>query len=153
MTDYLDGRLPAGELSGINAHLSGCAACRSALEAARANEDLLRDTPALTPPDSLWTDIRAGIESREEQRTFWTEGLAFLFGAPRRAAVTALATMVILAGATLPMLLGLQGRQQSSTASAALIAFLDERDQVTALNNIDLDTASEYLLNDKGDAI
>ena len=50
LSAFLDAELADGDRSDVQAHLEGCAPCRSELEAVREGRRLLQDLPALSPP-------------------------------------------------------------------------------------------------------
>jgi hypothetical protein len=55
--DLVDGVLPAGERARVEAHLTGCAACRELADEARAFTAFLERVPPVQPPPELVTRI------------------------------------------------------------------------------------------------
>ncbi len=159
LTEYIDGLLSAEELAETNRHLDSCTQCRNALATIRQAETTLRAAPVFTPPDHCWANIREQIEASvipepEPERPHpWNAWLEYLFGQPQHAAWTALATVVILAGATASLLPGTRHTNPSTKAGAALLATLEDRDQITSTDEIDLNTNTEYFINYKEEAI
>jgi len=51
LDEYLDDELDLAGRAGVEAHLSGCGACRSELERSRKLEKVLRSIPSGAPPD------------------------------------------------------------------------------------------------------
>lgn len=54
----LDGELAADGATAIEAHLSGCAACREERERLAQVRSLVRSLPARRAPDPVWGDLR-----------------------------------------------------------------------------------------------
>ena len=66
LNDFVDGLLPAAASATAEAHVRGCAACARALAELRATVVAARELPHnVTPPDELWSDVRATIEARK----------------------------------------------------------------------------------------
>ena len=65
---YAGGDLPAGEAAELERHLSGCAACREALESQGRALALLREAHAALLPASAYTAVRARVLERLERR-------------------------------------------------------------------------------------
>jgi anti-sigma factor RsiW len=62
LDDYIDGQLAAGERSALEAHLTGCDACRAELERARSLLARARALPrSVDPPPEVWAAIRSRI--------------------------------------------------------------------------------------------
>jgi len=63
--DYLAGALDPAATVELEGHLASCAACREAVDEARAASRLLRAVldPAPAPRLGFWTRVRAGIEA------------------------------------------------------------------------------------------
>lgn len=61
----LDGELPAGERSALEAHLQSCAACRATEQAWREAGSRLRAQSVPTPPaEVMWADVRRAIHQQ-----------------------------------------------------------------------------------------
>jgi hypothetical protein len=66
INDLVDDLLPQEDREAASRHVSDCAECRGALEALDAAMTAARTAPAaMTPPDDLWGNVRATIESRK----------------------------------------------------------------------------------------
>lgn len=64
LNDLVDGVLSPAAAAAVESHAVSCATCASALAELRATVAVARELPAsLTPPDDLWTDVRATIEA------------------------------------------------------------------------------------------
>jgi hypothetical protein len=57
LCDLVDGALPAGERARVQAHLTGCAACRELVDEARVLAAFLERVPPVEPPPELVTRI------------------------------------------------------------------------------------------------
>lgn len=147
LTDHLDGRLNAGSRKSIDDHLASCADCRAVHSSARQADDCLHQAPPLLPPDHCWTAIRARIDAAAAEKFSWNTLGENLFGARRQLAWASLATVIILAGVTLPILSGPRPSPLSPYAGSALMALMDDRDSTA--DDAGLDTNAEYLLTYK----
>lgn len=66
LNDLVDGVLSPEASASAESHVRGCAVCGNALAALRAAVGAARELPGnVTPPDDLWSDIRATIEARK----------------------------------------------------------------------------------------
>jgi hypothetical protein len=74
LSELLDGGLPPGVARIVNAHLEGCAACRSHRQEMRGALDALQDLPRVEPRESMAGRVRDRLEV--ERRG---PGLAMLF--------------------------------------------------------------------------
>jgi predicted anti-sigma-YlaC factor YlaD len=61
LSDYLDGGLTPAERTVLQAHLDGCAGCRTVLEELRGLASAAREMGGLAPPRDLWPGIEAAI--------------------------------------------------------------------------------------------
>lgn len=68
LDEYLDGELDAAARGSVEAHLSGCAACRESLESSWRLERLLLSAPPASRPDA--ERFLAGIRARTRRRFF-----------------------------------------------------------------------------------
>lgn len=115
--DYVDGELSADNVRAVEAHMAGCATCRTALDSLRTLRSLTRKLPReIAPTRDLWTELKTEIAS------------------PSRAAVSDLAEPLIAfrpAKQTSPLhwLAPL-----AMAASVALLATFAER-QITSRNS------------------
>lgn len=66
LDEYMDGELDAAARGAVEAHLSGCPACREGLESSRRLERLLLSVPAGARPDA--DRFVAGIRARARRR-------------------------------------------------------------------------------------
>ena len=146
LTEYIDNQTSAANRADINQHLACCAACRVLLKSVQQNETTLRAASAVTPPEELWTNIRARIEASSEP-SLWRNLVYYLFGAPQRTAWTALASAVIILGAGIGLFSSSQRAGTESNADSTLMAMIEDADPITASDDIDLNTDTEYLLD------
>ena len=64
LNDLVDDVLSPGAASAAESHARDCATCAAALAELRATVSAAQELPdALVPPDDLWTDVRATIET------------------------------------------------------------------------------------------
>jgi hypothetical protein len=64
LNDLVDGVLSPAGTATAESHARECATCATALAELRATVSIARELPqSLTPPDDLWTDVRATIEA------------------------------------------------------------------------------------------
>lgn len=101
LSAYLDGDLPAEREGAVEAHLSGCAGCRRALDELRAlveEAGALRDRP---PEGDLWPGIADAIEALPER----AEPRAVPVAGPRRAPRGVRLSISQLAAAALALIL------------------------------------------------
>jgi anti-sigma factor RsiW len=73
---YLDGDLSSSERAAVEAHVAGCAACRTQLEQLRATLGRLGDLRAKAPGTFL-ADIQNQIRTRSHGRFFGRRHLLF----------------------------------------------------------------------------
>jgi anti-sigma factor RsiW len=79
ITEYLDNELDAGECSGIEGHLSGCASCREFLEAIQKSAVApFKEAGALQPDSVVWRRIEREIEAERARSENWFVKLADL---------------------------------------------------------------------------
>jgi anti-sigma factor RsiW len=96
--EYLDGTLPPGKQAAAESHLSGCAACRQALQAERQiaqslSEKFRRTTDSLRLPPEVQRRVLAALA---DQRRASDEGQGSLFSWGRWAWPLGLATSSLL---------------------------------------------------------
>ena len=66
LNDFVDGVLSPPATAAAEKHVRGCSACANALAELRATVAQVQTLPrVMTPPDGLWSDVRATIESRK----------------------------------------------------------------------------------------
>lgn len=66
LNDFVDGVLSSPATADAEAHVRECSACANALAELNATIAGARALPgAMTPPDAVWSDVRATIESRK----------------------------------------------------------------------------------------
>lgn len=135
LSDYLDGDLAPGEQAALEAHLAGCAACRTALAELRqvvARAGALASHP---PAADLWPGVAARIGSAPAGRVTplgSRRGRLFSFTLPQLVAAS-LALMVLSGGAvwiaqhggratTLPAATAAADRQDGGRAVPAALA-------------------------------
>jgi len=103
LSEYLDGTLPGRDVKRVEAHLSGCAACRNDLAELRRTAELLRglrggvDSPDLA--SSVLARVRAGeAEPSILERLRAATGRFFTgsFGAPLATAALGLAVLALV---------------------------------------------------------
>jgi hypothetical protein len=164
LIDFVDGTLADDRLAGVEAHLAGCATCRSYVASVRAALNIAARDLVPEPPASYWTrfeDVvkeRARAASDKRRGRWWRVGLALAPGI----AAAALATLLILgnrgpgdgpgpgSGDGRPVLeaLGLAG---GSGVSAAAVDSLMIR-VLSGLSDEDLALIDAYLAED-GDVL
>jgi anti-sigma factor RsiW len=116
LNDFVDGVLSPAARATAESHVSGCTACAGALAELRATVVAAHELPgSVTPPDDLWSDVRATIEARKvthlpsgalpQTRGWWIT--------PGRLAVAAVVLMAATASLT-----GVVMNARSSTAVA-----------------------------------
>jgi len=71
LVEYLDGRARPAERRAVEAHLSGCATCRTRAEEFRALWTALEDLPEIFPSPSFDASLRARIAAEPARRGFW----------------------------------------------------------------------------------
>jgi len=80
LNEYVDGTLAARERATVEAHLAGCAGCRTAVAELRRLVAEAQGLPrSIAPERNLWTAIDARIVQRATynvQRAFWRGALA-----------------------------------------------------------------------------
>lgn len=94
LADYVEGLLQQSERLKLEAHLSSCAGCREAVDAASEAGPLLRAVyePADLPGYAFWTRLGAELRGAEREHGFWAglERLAWRFSFGATVAVLAL---------------------------------------------------------------
>ena len=69
--DYIDGTLPAADRGRIEAHVSGCAACRALADDLRAIRRAAGALERHTPPERVWTRLSASLEAERRRGFDW----------------------------------------------------------------------------------
>jgi anti-sigma factor RsiW len=87
---YVDGRLKVSEHREVEAHLSGCPACRVRVNEFRAVSGLLDELPQIEPSGAFDARVRARIAAEPVQQSWW----AWLAPSPR---VAFAASLLLLA--------------------------------------------------------
>lgn len=106
LTDYLDKELGAGENSGIESHLSGCAHCREFLTAVQKSAVVpFKEAREMQPDSAVWQRIQERIEAERERSRGgfwkWIDILAARFPLPVPLMRTAFVTALILVAVVL----------------------------------------------------
>jgi len=64
VNDFVDGVLSPAEIAAAESHLRECATCAAAVTELKATVSNVRELPrSVSPPEDLWSDVRATIES------------------------------------------------------------------------------------------
>lgn len=74
LEDYVEGRLPDGQIAEVDAHVRGCARCAAALERARASVDLLsavKNTPLPAASPFFVSRVMASIGRERGNQEIW----------------------------------------------------------------------------------
>ncbi|MBI4375816.1 MAG: zf-HC2 domain-containing protein [Elusimicrobia bacterium] len=88
LSEYLDGRLEAGQAERVSRHLQDCSRCRGELEELRSLSDLLRNLPRKALPAGF-------VERLEMKRREGAASTRFLLPAPLRMAAYAMSAAVV----------------------------------------------------------
>lgn len=99
LEEYLAGTAKGARLAGIRRHLEGCAACRQAVEAMRAQQGLLQELRSgieMGPAPGFYARVMERIES-QRARSIWSIFLDPAFS--RRLSYASLALLVALSAA------------------------------------------------------
>ena len=97
LDDFVDGLLPEGDRSRLEAHLTGCDSCRRDLAALQALLDNAADLPAeIDPSKDLWSAVKSQIgEERSAPSRF------SFFNRPKYALAAAALFVLVTAGSLL----------------------------------------------------
>jgi anti-sigma factor RsiW len=87
---YVDGRLKAGEMKEMEAHLKTCAACQLRVNEFRAVSGLLDEMPLIEPSGAFDARVRARVAAEPVKQSWWS-----LFAPSPRVAFVA--SMLLLA--------------------------------------------------------
>src|ERR1700751_508067 len=68
---YVDGRLKAGEMKEVEAHLKTCAACQMRVSEFRAVSGLLDELPQIEPSGAFDARVRARVAAEPAKRGWW----------------------------------------------------------------------------------
>jgi len=68
---YLDGRLKAGEMRDVEAHLKTCAACLLRVNGFRAVTGLLDELPQIEPSGAFDARVRARVAAEPVKQNWW----------------------------------------------------------------------------------
>jgi len=68
---YLDGRLKAGEMRDVEAHLKTCAACLLRVNEFRAVTGLLDELPQIEPSGAFDARVRARVAAEPVKQNWW----------------------------------------------------------------------------------
>jgi anti-sigma factor RsiW len=74
-SQYLDGELPGGQASELEAHLADCVSCREELETLRKTLHALAGLPSVAPPTEFAQSVQQRIRRRSRDRFFAPERL------------------------------------------------------------------------------
>jgi len=113
VNDFVDGVLSPAEIADAESHLRECATCAAAVAELKATVSDVRELPrSVLPPDDLWSDIRATIESRKmahlpsgtasHSRGWWVTPRRLAAAAVVLVAATASLTGVVLNSRAMP---------------------------------------------------
>lgn len=69
---YVDGRLKAGEMKEMEAHLKTCAACEMRVNEFRALSGLLDELPQIEPSGAFDARVRARVAAEPVKRSWWS---------------------------------------------------------------------------------
>src|SRR5215467_3585342 len=87
---YVDGRLKAGEMKEMEAHLKTCAACQMRVSEFRAVSGLLDELPQIEPSGAFDARVRARVAAEPVKQSWWS-----VFAPSPRVALAA--SMLVLA--------------------------------------------------------
>ena len=69
---YVDGRLKAGEMKEVEAHLKSCAACEMRVNEFRAVSSLLDEMPQIEPSGAFDARVRARVAAEPVKQSWWS---------------------------------------------------------------------------------
>jgi anti-sigma factor RsiW len=69
---YVDGRLKAGEMKEMEAHLKTCAACELRVNEFRAVSSFLDELPQIEPSGAFDARVRARVAAEPVKQTWWS---------------------------------------------------------------------------------
>jgi len=69
---YVDGRLKAGEMKEMEAHLKTCAACELRVNEFRALSSLLDELPQIEPSGAFDARVRARVAAEPVKQSWWS---------------------------------------------------------------------------------
>ena len=69
---YVDGRLKAGEMKEVEAHLKTCAACQMRVSEFRAVSGLLDELPQIEPSGAFDARVRARVAAEPVKQSWWS---------------------------------------------------------------------------------
>jgi anti-sigma factor RsiW len=69
---YVDGRLKAGEVKEMEAHLKTCAACQMRVSEFRAVSGLLDELPQIEPSGAFDARVRARVAAEPVKQSWWS---------------------------------------------------------------------------------
>jgi anti-sigma factor RsiW len=69
---YVDGRLKAGEMKEMEAHLKTCAACELRVNEFRAVSGLLDELPQIVPSGAFDARVRARVAAEPVKQSWWS---------------------------------------------------------------------------------
>src|ERR1700722_15686366 len=69
---YVDGRLKAGEMKEMEAHLKSCAACQLRVNEFRAVSGLLDEMPQIEPSGAFDARVRARVAAEPGKQSWWS---------------------------------------------------------------------------------
>ena len=69
---YVDGRLKAGEMKEMEAHLKTCAACELRVSEFRAVSGLLDELPQIEPSGAFDARVRARVAAEPVKQSWWS---------------------------------------------------------------------------------
>ena len=89
LSAFLDGDLPAPELSSVRHHVEACPACARRLDELGAVARVIRALDAPEPPPTLWPAIEGALARQRSSERWWSSWRPFGIGAVAGAAAAA----------------------------------------------------------------
>ena len=96
--DYVDGTLPAGRATALDAHLERCAPCRAMVADFRVLRSAAASLERKSPPPHVWARVAAALDETERPRSGWRGW--FPTPAAWRPAAAAAVLVALIAGGT-----------------------------------------------------
>jgi anti-sigma factor RsiW len=141
---YVDGRLKAGEMKEMEAHLKTCAACELRVNEFRALSGLLDELPQIEPSGAFDARVRARVAAEPVKQSWWS-----VFAPSPRVAFAA--SMLLLAtvwfGAvpneTVPQQQGAIADQESVVSDLPVLENFDVLSSFDALSDLSQQAGDE----------
>ncbi len=93
LSELLDGTLPREARARVEAHLETCAGCGALMADLKRVKAAARALPKMTAPESVWQNVRAGLDAAENQTR---RASVLQFVPSRRMTLTGLAAAAVL---------------------------------------------------------